>query len=105
MREKAFVRERLAALAAKPKLLVAVIDLAAVAETDEKTLATWRAAAHAQQKAIDERVRALYREYRGRARGDAARSLQILDEILDAADPKNPFRAWASREKARRVKK
>ena len=105
VREKAFVRERLAPLAAKPKLLVAVIDLAAVAETDEKTLAAWRAAAHAQQKAIDERVRALYREYRGRARGDAARSLQILDAILDAADSKNPFRAWASREKARRVKK
>ena len=105
VREKAFVRERLAPLAAKPKLLVAVIDLAAVAETDEKTLATWRAAAHAQQKAIDERVRALYREYRGRSRGDATRSLQILDAILDAADPKNPFHAWAAREKARRVKK
>ena len=104
-REKAFVRARLARLAANPKLLVSVIDLASVAEADEAQLAAWRTAARARQKAIDERVRALYREYRGKAHGDAVRSQAILAEIIGEADPKNPFRAWAEREKARREKK
>ena len=106
-REKKLLRERIEKWTMRVDLLGAVVDLAEVAGVDESQLAAWRKKAAAQRRAINERVRLLYREYRLTSRNEPARARELLDEILKAsdADRKNPFRIWAEREKKKEASK
>lgn len=103
-REKALLKDRLAAWVARPGLAGATVDLAEVVGVEEDVLESWRQRAVEARRAANERVRRLYRAYRLSSREDAAKARAILDEIVEETqdDDESPFADWARRERVKR---
>lgn len=91
---------------AKDADAVSLIHLCALGDAvgvDEGTLAEWHTRAEETRKALSERYRDLYADYRLRSAvaPDAPETLAVLDEMLATGLEDNPFHQWALREKDR----
>ncbi len=95
--EEALVKK---AVAADDSTLVRILEIGeAVGVADEK-LAEWRERALAVRKAISEKYRELYAEYRLRTAVSPCdpETLAVLDKMVSLGMPDNQFHKWALRE-------
>ena len=101
-RERGLIERTLVdrAAAADDSALVRILDIGEAVGIAEDKLVEWRVRATAARKAISDKYRRLYADYRLRAAvaPGAPETRAVLDEILALGIPENQFHKWAVRE-------
>ena len=104
-REREFIERAILEKAAKAgdSALVRILDIGEAVGIAEEKLAEWRSRATAARKAISEKYRKLYADYRLRSAvaPGAPETRAVLDEMLSLGIPENQFHMWAVRESER----